>query len=104
MVKKTLQSVGYRVVMTLRVISLTVAGWILSSGLAALVGAGLILIGLPKQDTMVVMALASFLLFIAIIMWGFVNRTSVLRPLLIIGFAVGVMMAGKVLTPEVLGS
>ena len=96
-------AIGYRIAMALRVLAITIAGWILASGSAALAGAGLSLAGLPMPETMLVMALLSSLFFIAIVMWGFADRRSLLRPFVVIGLAVGVTMAGKILAPEVLG-
>lgn len=97
-------AIGHRIAMTLRVLAISIAGWILASGFAALAGTGLSLVGLPRSETMLVMALLSFLFFIAIVMWAFAHPRSVIRPLLVVGMAVGVTMAAKMAALGTLGT
>jgi hypothetical protein len=69
--------------MTLRVVIITFGSYALTDGLAAMLGLSLHMLGVPLSDAMLLSVLIAFLLFIAIIMWGFANRNSWKRPLLI---------------------
>ncbi len=94
--------VGYGIVMALRFFAICVIGWFLASGVAGLAGIALHAVGVPLSDGMLATSLLSYIFYIVIVIWGFVDRTSIWRPLTVVGLAALTIMAAGALAPGVL--
>ena len=94
--------IGYRMGMVLRFIAICVVGWFLASGVAGLAGIALYAVGVPLSEGMLATSLLSYVFYIAVVMWGFADRTSIWRPLAVVGLAVVAVMAAGALAPGVL--
>lgn len=90
--------------MVLRVIAICFAGWILASGCAALAGVALRNLGMEPREAMLTTALLSFLVYIAIVMWGFADRRSIVRPVVVTTLAIAVAAAAGTLVAGFAGT
>lgn len=88
--------------MTMRVFAICILGWFLASAVAGLAGIALQAIGVPLKDAMLATSLLSYLFYIAIVMWGFANRTSIWRPLAVTGLTVITIVTVGILSPGIL--
>lgn len=89
--------------MTFRVVAIVVGGIALAAGSAALSGILLTVLGAPLGDAMVAMALAGYVFYGLIVMWGFADRRTLRRPFAVLGGGVLTMSMASVLAPGVLG-
>ena len=87
---------------TYRVFAICVGGYALVNGLAALAGMALAAAGLRVADAMLLVTGLGFLLYVAIVMWGFAAGASAHRPEKILVAAVTSMVAAALLTPAFL--
>ena len=94
--------IGYGIAMTLRVFAICVLGWFLAFGIAGLSGIALHTVGVSLADAMLATSLLSYIFYIAIVMWGFADRTSILRPLAVLGLTVLTIVTAGMLSPGIL--
>ena len=89
--------------MTLRVIAIIVGGYVFTGGVVALSGMLLQVLGVPLADAMLSTILLGFIFYIAVVMWGFADRTSLFRPLAIVVAAALSMVISSYFAPGALG-
>ncbi len=90
--------------MTFRVIAITIGGYALTAGCAALSGMALNAVGLPLPDAMLATVLLGYVFYIAIVMWGFADRRNLIRPVVVLVAAALTMTLSSYFAPGVLGS
>jgi hypothetical protein len=90
--------------MTFRVAAIALGGYGLTSALCALSGLVLASFGMPLPDAMLATVMLGYLFYIALVMWGFADRKSFIRPCLIVLFAALAMSLTSLLAPIVLSS
>lgn len=96
--------IGYRIGMALRFIAICMVGWFLASGVAGLAGIALHAVGVPLSEGMLATSLLSYVFYIAVVMWGFADRTSIFRPIAVVGLAVITISVAGMLSPGVLST
>ncbi|WP_425408160.1 hypothetical protein [Hyphococcus sp.] len=88
--------------MMFRVIAIAIGGIVLTGGVAALSGMALQKTGVPLKDAMLATALLSYVLYIPIVMWGFRDRRTLLRPLAVIAMAALTLTVASYFAPGAL--
>lgn len=90
-------------VMTFRVIAIAIGGYVFMGGVVALSGILLHLMGVPLTDAMLATVLLGYVFYVAVIMWGFRDRRTLIRPFsILVGAALTMTMASR-FAPGVLG-
>ncbi len=90
--------------MIFRVIAIAIGGYALTAGVVALSGIGLNAVGVPLNDAMLATVLSGFIFYIAVVMWGFRDRRTLIRPIAVLAAAALTMTAASYLSPWVLAS
>lgn len=88
--------------MTFRVTAIAFGGYGLTFALSALTGIALVLCGIPLADAMLTTVLLGYIFYIALVMWGFADRKTFIRPWLILLSAAFTMFLTSLLAPLVL--
>jgi hypothetical protein len=89
---------------TFRVTAITLGGYGLTSALCALAGLALVFFGMPLSDAMLATVLLGYLFYVALVMWAFADRTTLVRPWLIVLSAALTMSIASLLAPLALAS
>lgn len=99
---ESLQWIKDSLLMMFRVVAITLGGYGLTSALCALTGMLLYAVGVSLREAMLTTVMFGYLVYIAVIMWGFVDRTNFRRPWAILAAAAVSMLLTSVLAPSVL--
>jgi hypothetical protein len=89
---------------TFRVTAIAIGGYGLTSALCALTGLVLVFFGMPLSDAMLATVLLGYLFYVALVMWGFADRRTLIRPWLILLSAAVTMSIASLLAPLALAS
>jgi hypothetical protein len=84
---------------TFRVTAIALGGYALTSALCGLTGLVLVFFGMPLSDAMLTTVLLGYLFYVALVMWAFADRTTLVRPWLIILSAALTMSIASLLAP-----
>jgi len=100
---KFLKKVLSVLAMTFRVIAIAIGGYVFMGGVVALSGILLHRTGVPLNDAMLATVLLGYIFYVVVVMWGFRDRRTLIRPVsILVGAALTMTMASH-FAPGVLG-
>lgn len=88
--------------MTFRVIAISIGGFALTAGVVALLGIAIHALGVLLRDAMLASVLLGYIFYVAVVMWGFRDRRTLLRPIAVLGAAAATMTLASYLAPGAL--